>query len=137
MNKKQIILILLLLLSFQLFSQNKKANILENLGLTEDQIEQVESIEHEMNRKIEEAKIELKIQKALLERELFNEKVDMKKVEKILKETLTYQMQIELADITKRVKIREIMGTENWKKLMEYFNRQKQKKENRKPKQKN
>ena len=137
MNKKQIILILLLLLSFQLFSQNKKANILENLGLTEDQIEQVESIEHEMNRKIEEAKIELKIKKALLERELFNEKVDMKKVEKILKETLTYQMQIELADITKRVKIREIMGTENWKKLMEYFNRQKQKKENRKPKQKN
>ena len=39
-----------------------------------------------MDKKIKEAKLELSIQKAVLEKLLFEEKVDMAKVEKILKE---------------------------------------------------
>lgn len=128
MRKFFITLVLLLLVVSGIVSQPvDNVKFYEKYGLNEKQIEEIIKIKQETNRKIQEAKIELKIQKALLEKLLFADKVNMNKVEKLLKESLEWKLQIELSEITSRVKIREIMGADNWKKMMRDLKRRKEK----------
>ena len=134
MRKLFITLIIIPIVSMGIISQqNNNVDFLKKLDLTDQQIEEIKDIQSDMDRKIEEARIELKIQKAMLEKLLFADKVDMDKVEKILKDSLEWQMQIELSEITKRIKTKEIMGAEKWEKFMSFLRKRRDFEKDRHP----
>ncbi len=92
---------------------------LSKLGLPQNKIQQVLQIQSTTRNEIKEAALEMNIFKAQLEKMLYDAHPDMKKVKKLLEESLTYRLQSELAAIQARVKTREIVGEKAWEKLLE------------------
>ena len=97
------------------------------LGLKEDEISRIMEIQQDAERIRKEAVLELNLYKAQLEKLLYSANVDMKEVEKILRESLEWKMQIELATIKSRVEVRRILGEERWTKLLKAMQEKKRK----------
>ncbi len=143
MKKKLLVFAIIVFTATGLAANTMDKKFQERYNLSDQQIEQIKKVQAESEEKKKQAESELKLQKAMLERELIQEKVDMKKVEKIMRDSLEYQLKIQMADIEKRVKTREIMGTENYDKMIKMLknnrddDKQSQKKTDDKNKNKN
>jgi hypothetical protein len=94
------------------------AEALKKFGLNEEEIERVMEIQNEMDRIIQETRIELNLLKAQLEKLLFDVNVDMQKVERILRESIEWKLKSELAEIKRRIEIRKIFGEQRWQKFL-------------------
>ena len=94
------------------------SEILEKLGLNDEEIERVMEIQRETERIIHESKIELNLLKAQLEKLLFNIEVDMKRVERLLRQSIEWKLKAELAEIKRRVELRKLFGEERWAKFL-------------------
>ncbi len=92
---------------------------LGKLGLTQAKIEQILEIQNTTRNQIREAALEMNIFKAQLEKMLYDEHPDMKKVKKLLEESLKYRLQSEMAAIEARVKTRGLMGEKAWGKMLQ------------------
>jgi len=105
-----------------------------DLGCTEEEINQIITIQDETENVIRESRIELNLYKAQLEKLLFPTDVNMKEVEKILRASLEWKMKSELADIRRRVEIRKILGERRWERFLKTLRARKQKSKFQEPK---
>ncbi len=94
------------------------SEILEKFGLNDREIEQVMAIQQETERTIQEARVELNLLKAQLEKLLFSIEVDMNQVEKLLRQSIEWKLKSELAEIRRRVELRKLFGEERWAKFL-------------------
>jgi hypothetical protein len=90
------------------------AEILGKFGLNDEEIERVMAIQRETERTIQEARVELNLLKAQLEKLLFDIEVDMNRVEKLLRQSIEWKLKSELAEIRRRVELRKLFGEERW-----------------------
>ena len=119
MKKLLFILIILTLTATVLFAQNMfDPRLLTRVGLSTEEIEEIQEIQYQAEKKIREASVEINILKAQLEKLLLNEDPDMNQVRKTIEATLRWRIQTEIANVEARVQIREKMGSENWEKML-------------------
>ncbi len=92
--------------------------ILKKFGLDDEEIERVMAVQNATERIIQEARVELNLLKAQLEKLLFGIDVDMNRVEKLLRQSIDWKLKSELAEIKRRVEIRKLFGEERWSKFL-------------------
>jgi len=92
--------------------------ILKRIELSEEEIEWFTTFQAEIDHQKKEAQIELNIAKAQLEKLLFPVDADMKAVEKLLRTTVEWRLQLELTEIRWRVEVRKKLGDEKFEKLL-------------------
>ena len=119
MKRVVLMLSLVCLASTTTFAQSfDNPQALERLGLTEDQIGRIEEVAAREDRVVREAQVELNLYRAQLEKLLLDPDVNMREVERILKETTEWKLKSELANMRRRVEIRKIMGEEKWEEFL-------------------
>lgn len=91
---------------------------LAEIGLTQEQIQEIMKIQNTCSKQIREAALGMNVYKAQLEKMLFEANPDMEKVRKLLEESLKYRLQSEMAAIQERTQTRQLVGEENFQKLM-------------------
>ena len=110
--------------AFSQASQAKQAQlpdynqILKRLELTEEEIEWFKGFQEEIELQKREAQLELNLVKARLEKLLFPIDVDMKEVEKLMRTSIEWRLQMELAEIRWRVEVRRKLGDEKYQRLL-------------------
>ncbi len=92
--------------------------IMTEIGMNQVQIRTVLKLQLETQQRMQIANAELGVLKAQLTRELVNNNPDMSKVEKIIGNTLKYRLQNEMDTIKLRVRLKEEVGEENWRKIL-------------------
>jgi hypothetical protein len=110
--------IILCMSAFAFAQDFDNPQIFIELGLTNEELSMVMEIHDEARKQIREAQIELNLYKAQLEKLLFPPEINMKEVERILKESLEWKLKSELAEIRRRVEIRKVLGEARWEKLL-------------------
>jgi len=93
--------------------------IFKKFGLNDEEIERVMAIQMETERTIQEARIELNLLKAQLEKLLFDIDVEMNSVERLLRQSIDWKLKSELAEIKRRVELRKLFGEERWVKFLQ------------------
>jgi len=97
--------------------------MLEELGLSESEIESIREIQDDAESVLREARVELNLLKARLEKLLLDVNVDMQRVEQLIRESVEWKIKSELAEIRRRVEIRKIFGEERWEEFLRRLNR--------------
>ena len=97
--------------------------MLEDLGLSESEIESIREIQDDAESVLREARVELNLLKARLEKLLLDVNVDMQRVEQLIRESVEWKIKSELAEIRRRVEIRKIFGEERWEEFLRTLNR--------------
>ncbi len=92
--------------------------ILKRFGMNDEEIERVMAIQMDTERIIQEARVELNLLKAQLEKLLFDIDVDMNSVERLLRQSIDWKLKAELAEIKRRVELRKLFGEERWAKFL-------------------
>ena len=92
--------------------------LLKRLELSEEDTEWFLEFQTGIDNKKREAQIELNIVKAQLEKLLFPVDVDMREVEKLMRTSIEWRLQLELAEIRWRVEVRRKLGEETYTKLL-------------------
>lgn len=119
MKKSIFIFMILIITATAVFAQNIfDPRLLTQIGLSAEEIEEIQEIQYQAEKKIREANVEMNILKAQLEKLLLDEKPNMQKVRKTIEETLQWRIQTEIANVESRIRIREKMGSENWDKML-------------------
>jgi len=98
-----------------------------DIGCTEEEVTRIMEIQNETERIIKESGVELNLYKAQLQKLLFPTDVNMREVEKLLRASLEWKLKAELAEIRRRVEIRNILGENRWEKFMRTLRAHKQK----------
>lgn len=117
--KRLCLMIFFISMCFSLFSF--PFDKLKEAGLTDEQIKKVQEIYFKYDKIKREAKAELGILKAKIQKELLAENVNMVEVEKLLKESLNWKLKIEMSNIQKRIELKKLLGEENLQKLRFLF----------------
>ena len=117
--KRVALVFLLACLAQGAFAQRFNPQVMEKLGLTEDQIQQISEIDSREDRIIRESQVELNIYKAQLEKLLLGTDPNMREVERILRDTTEWKLKSELAEVRRRVEIRKVMGEETWERFLQ------------------
>ena len=100
--------------------------IMEKLGLTQEQVIQLTSIYEEAQKTIREAQLDIDIERAQLKKLLFQSNVDLRQVERRLKSILDLEYKLRLAEITREVKVRKIIGDKEWARLTQMIRNRKE-----------
>jgi hypothetical protein len=109
------------------YSQDwENPEVLERLGLEEDDVEQVREIFEKTEKEIREARIELDILKAQLRKLLFEEQVNMREVERQLRQSLEWELKQRMAHIRRQVQLRELLGDAKYARLTEAMEKRRQ-----------
>jgi len=95
----------------------------QRLGLTEQESEQVLAVFDRTEQTIRQSRLEIDVLKAELKKLLFQEKVDMQEVEKLLRGSLEWEYRLRLAQITRQVELRRLLGDRKYARLMEAVKR--------------
>lgn len=118
MKKSIIVLLLTVFLAAVGFAQDfNNPQVMEKLGLTQEQATQLTRIHEESEKIIVEAKLDIEIQKAELKKLLFQSNVDLRQVERKLKSIFDLEYKLRLEEITREVKARKIIGDKKWAQL--------------------
>ena len=127
MNKIIIVVLLTVFLAAAGFAQDAQdfnnPLIMEKLGLTQQQIEQLKAIYAEAQEIIREAQLDIDIQTAMLKKALAQQNVNLTQVEGLLKSIADLEYEVRLAQITSQVQIRGVIGVEAWTVLNRSRNR--------------
>jgi hypothetical protein len=91
----------------------------QKLGLSEAQMEQARGIFERTQKSIREARAEIDVLKAEMRRLLLREAVDMAQVEKQLRASLEWEYRLRLAQISRQVELRRLLGDRDYARLME------------------
>ena len=89
------------------------------LGLSEEQIDQARGILESTQKSVREARAEIDVLRAELRRLLLREPVDMGQVEKQLRASLEWEYRLRLAQISRQVQLRRLLGDRDYTRLME------------------
>ena len=91
--------------------------VLERLDLEREDVEQIREIFEKTEKEIREARIEVDILKAQLRKLLFEEQVNMREVERQLRQSLEWELKERMAQIRRQVQLRELLGDEKYARL--------------------
>jgi len=89
------------------------------LGLSEEQIDQAQGIFESTQKSVREARAEIDVLRAELRRLLPREPVDMGQVERQLRASLEWEYRLRLAQISRQVELRRLLGDRDYARLME------------------
>jgi len=89
------------------------------LGLSEEQIDQARGIFESTQKSVREARAEIDVLRAELRRLLLREPVDMGQVERQLRASLEWEYRLRLAQISRQVQLRRLLGDRDYARLME------------------
>jgi hypothetical protein len=84
--------------------------LLERLDLDEQQVEKIREIFEETEKEIRQARLEIDVLRAQLRKLLFEEQVDMREVERMLRQSLEWELKQRMAQIRRQVELRELLG---------------------------
>ena len=119
MRRISLVLVALLLgaiLSFAAEGYNPQ--VLQKLGFSTEQINQLISIQDESRITSQKAQAEIAIAKAELAKLLLNPDASMKDVEKSIRAAMEWETQIKLAQVQRELKIRKLIGDKKWREMM-------------------
>ena len=97
--------------------------VLDRLDLKEDEVEKVREIFEETEREIREARLEIDVLRAQLRKLLFQEQVNMREVERMLRQSLDWELKERLAQIRRQVELRELLGDAKYARLTQVVER--------------
>jgi hypothetical protein len=120
MRSRIVAILLLALAAAAAFAQAEEERLVwEKLGLSEEQIEQARAIVERTEKRVREARAEIDVLKAELRRLLLREPVDMAQVEKQLRASLEWEYRLRLAQISRQVELRRLLGDQAYGRLMQ------------------
>jgi hypothetical protein len=123
MMKRKVVTVLSLFLALAAaaaFGQSEAdLRVWQELGLSEEQREQARGIVERTQKEIREARAEIDVRKAELRRLLIREPVDMAQVEKQLRASLEWEYRLRLAQISRQVELRRVLGDRDYARLMQ------------------
>ena len=119
--KRPLVIILLGLLAVGFVHSQDWENpeVLKRLGLEEEDVEKIREIFEQTEKEIREARIEVDILKAQLRKLLFEEQVNMREVERQLRQSLEWELKERMAHIRRQVQLRELLGDTRYARLAE------------------
>ncbi len=88
--------------------------LLRKIGFTEAEIDKVETIQDQSRAEIQKARAELAIAKAQLAKLLLNIDAGMREVEKAVRAAMEWEVQVKLAEISRELKLRKLIGDRKW-----------------------
>ena len=83
---------------------------LGRLGLDQGQVEKIREIFEQTEREIREARVEIDVLRAQLRKLLFEEQVNMREVERLLRQSLDWELKERMAQIRRQVELRQLLG---------------------------
>ena len=127
MRRRMVAVLLLALAAAAAFGQAEEDwRVWQRLGLSEEQIEQARGIFERTQKSVHEARAEIDVLKAELRRLLLREPVDMAQVEKQLRASLEWEYRLRLAQISRQVELRRLLGDRDYARLMEAIGRRRE-----------
>jgi hypothetical protein len=96
-------------------------DLFKRLGLEEQQMERIRELFEQTEREIREARVEIDVLKSQLRKELFQEQVQMREVERLLRQSLDWELKERMAQIRRQVELREMLGDAKYARLMQRF----------------
>jgi hypothetical protein len=73
---------------------------------------------------VHQSRLEIDVLKAQLKKALFQDPVDMNEVERLLRASLDWEYKLRLAQITRQVEIRKLLGDRKYARLFEALRKQ-------------
>jgi hypothetical protein len=96
---------------------------MERLDLSEQEVERMGEIFEETEREIREAGLEIDLITAQIRKELFEENVNMREVERLLRQSLEWELKKRMAQIRRQVELREMLGDTKYARLTQAIQR--------------
>lgn len=93
--------------------------LLKKLGFTDAEVDQIAAIQEQSRAEIQKARAELNIAKAQLSKLLLNVDASMREIEKAVRAATEWEVQAKLAEITRELKLRKLIGDTKWQKLVQ------------------
>jgi len=93
--------------------------LLKRLDLGEEEIANIREIFEKTEKEIREARLEIDILKAQLRKLLFQQQVNMREVERLLRDSLEWEMKERMAQIRRQVQLRTLLGDTKYARLTE------------------
>ena len=93
--------------------------ILKRLDLGEEEIANIREVFEKTEMEIREARLEIDILKAQLRKLLFQQQVNMREVERLLRDSLEWEMKERMAQIQRQVQLRTLLGDTKYARLTE------------------
>jgi DNA repair exonuclease SbcCD ATPase subunit len=119
MKKLVIFLVVLLVFAFGFAEQNNLTAALRELGLTSDQQEQVEAQIKQTQQTLDPILEKIKTKRTELKTELTNAETSQEKVTTLIGEIAVLEKERGTLDADNLLKIKSIIGIDNFKKLLE------------------
>jgi len=91
------------------------------LGLSEEEITQLTAIFDRTEPIVRRSRVEIDVLKAQLKKVLFQDPVDMNEVERLLRASLEWEYKLRLAQISRQVEIRKLLGDQKYARLLEAY----------------
>lgn len=95
--------------------------IMERLGLTQQEQQQVERLIRDHREVIDRSRVELDVIKAQLRKLLFDRTVDMEEVKRLLRQSLEWEYRERLAQIELQIALRKLLGDEQYARLRQLW----------------
>jgi hypothetical protein len=93
--------------------------LLKRLELGEEEIEHIREIFEQTEKEIREARLEIDILRAQLRKLLFQQQVNLREVERLLRDSLEWEMKERMAQIQRQVQLRSLLGDTKYARLTE------------------
>jgi len=123
-KRLMIVLVLGLLAAGFSYTQDwDNPEILERLGLKEAQVQEIQEIFEKTEGEIREARLEIDVLRAQLRKLLFQEQVNMREVEQLLRQSLDWEFKERMAQIRRQVELRELLGDAKYARMTQAFQR--------------
>ena len=129
---KRVLLIVVLALLTVGFSYGQdwdNPEFLERLGLNEEEAQRIREIFEETEREIRKARLEIDVLRAQLRKLLFEEQVNMREVERMLRQSLDWELKERMAQIRRQVELRELLGDAKYARLFQAVERRRMQQE--------
>jgi hypothetical protein len=84
--------------------------VFERLDLDQQEVKKIRAIFEETEKEIREARLEIDVLRAQLRKLLFQEQVNMREVERMLRQSLEWELKERMAQIRRQVELRELLG---------------------------
>ena len=84
--------------------------VLKRLDLNEQEVQKIREIFEETEKEIRQAHLEIDVLRAQLRKLLFEDQVNMREVEGMLRQSLEWELKERMAQIRRHVELRELLG---------------------------
>jgi len=129
--KRAVLIIVLVLLAagFSYGQDWDNPEFLERLDLEEEEVQKIREIFEETEREIRQARLEIDVLRAQLRKVLFEEQVNMREVERMLRQSLEWELKERMAQIRRQVELRELLGDAKYARMSQAMERRRMQQE--------